>query len=220
MPPHPLFGPSLASYRTSVSVLHVVLMLSLGPLVIGAGVAAGLLRDLPWLLLLSVPAGFVLTVAVLAWQVWSHSATLRIYHHGVSIGRMGGRPRDMWFGEIHPATIRVFEDIDSLRSLPYRSISTHWHISGGADLAVTFLGPDRASDAGRRLRHPAPGRGIVVFASRRAPEIARHLREGLERSGCPAHLARWSERFDVSELEGIGRMAQRSVPGMRPDWRP
>lgn len=220
MQPHPLFGPPLVAYRTSVSVLHVLLMLSLGPLVIVAGVAAGLLRDLPWLLLLSVPAGILLTAAVLAWLVWSHSATLRIYHHGVSVGRVGGSRRDMWFGEIHPATIRVFEDIDSLRSLPYRAISTHWHFSGGADLAVTFLGPERSSGAGRGIRHPAPGRGIVVFASRRAPEIAHQLREGLERSGCPAHLARWSEQFGASELEGIGRMAQRSVPGMRPDWRP
>jgi len=217
-------GPLVRRYRTTVPILPALGYLSLGPLTVIVLVVSAVAFDRPSALA-ALPLGLVLILFGVLFVLWSGSAYLDVHRKGVVIGRrvLGGEPRAMWFTEIHPATIRVFSRIDDIRPLragAARMISTHWHFAAGADLAVTFLGPDRDTSFTAQLRRPAPGPGIVVFGSREATEIAAALRAGLERGGCPPHLARWSEQFGTQELKGLGRRAQRHIPGFGTDWTP
>ncbi|HEX7351087.1 hypothetical protein [Brachybacterium sp.] len=220
---HHLLGPLARSYRTSASALAVLWYLSIGPLLIALSVVLHLCFDHSWILA-GVLGGALLSLVSVLFLAWSTSAHLDVHREGIVVGRrlLGGEPRAMWFTEIHPASIRVFSSIDSIRPLRggQRMISPHWHISAGADLAVTFLGPDRRTIHSLGLRSPRPVQGIVIFGSRDAMEIAAALRSGLERGGCPPHLARWSEQFGVQEIRGTGLHAQDQIPGVWADWRP
>lgn len=220
---HHLLGPLVRRYRTSVSVLAVLWYSSIGPLVIALSVILSVCFDRSSILA-GVLIGGLVTVLAVVFLAWSTSAYLEVHQEGIVVGRrwFGGTPRAMWFTEIHPASIRVFSSIDSLRPLRggQRMLSHHWHFSPGADLAVTFLGPDRRTLHSRQLRSPQPVQGIVIFGSRDAPQIAAALRAGLERDGCPWHLARWSEQFGVQEIRGSGLSAQDQIPGAWADWTP
>lgn len=179
----------------------------------------------PQLIVFGAAFGLLLLAIAIVFLAWCTSTRLDLHQHGVVLGRgvLGGRPRAMWFTEIHPASIRVFSDIDAIRPLRggQRMLYPSWHFSPDADLAVTFLGPDPGGDpAPGRARPPQPGRGIAIFGSREAEEIAAALREGLECGGCPPHLARWSAQFGIQELKGTGLRAQGRIPGMRTDWTP
>ncbi|MGP9844951.1 hypothetical protein ACT3UL_11805 [Brachybacterium sp. 107] len=149
------------------------------------------------------------------------SAYLDLHERGLVVGRsVLGRRRPMRYTELDPTTLRVFSGIDTVRGGLYAPIWANWHFTGGADLAVTFLGPRR----GRRLspapRPPAPGNGIVLFGSRDAVQIAGQIRSGLEREGCPSRLARWSEQFGIVALSGGSFDAQAQIPGMSTDRPP
>lgn len=226
MPHHTVLGPRLRRYRTSVSPLAVLGYLSLGPLLVVVTVVLVVSFDRgPALLAVGTATGILLLVLAIAFLVWCTSAFLDLHRDGVVLGRsvLGGRPRAMWFTEIHPASIRVFSDIDTIRPLRggQRMLSPSWHFSPGADLAVTFLGPAPGGDpVPGRARPPHPGGGIAIFGTREAEAIAAALREGLERGGCPPHLARWSARFGAERLRGTGLRAQGRIPGMWADWTP
>ena len=221
-----VLGPRVRRYRTSVSPLAVAWYLSIGPLlvVVCAAFVVFLGRG-PELIVIGAAIGLLLLVISIVFLAWCTSAYLDLHPEGVVLGRtvLGGRPRAMWFTEIHPASIRVFSDIDTIRPLRggQRMLSPAWHFSPGADLAVTCLGPDPGGDpAPGRARPPQPGQGIAIFGSREAEEIAAALREGLERGGCPPHLARWSAQFGIQELKGTGLRAQGQIPGKWADWTP
>ena len=232
---HHLLGPTVRRYRTSVSALAVVWYLSIGPLVVVVSVVLSVYFDRSSILV-GVLIGALVSVISVLFLAWCTSAYLEVHRHGVVVGRrlLGGEPRAMWFTEIHPASIRVFSSIDSIRPLRFgqRVISHHWHIAPGADHAVTFLGPDRRTVLSPRPRPPRPVQGIVIFGSRDAAEISTALRAGLERGGrggrecgverggCPPHLARWSEQFGVQEIRGTGLYAQGQIPGVWADWTP
>lgn len=227
MTEHATLGPRVRRYRTSASLLAVVWYLSIGPLlVIVCAAFVVFLGRGPELIVIGAAIDLLLLVISIVFLAWCTSAYLDLHPEGVVLGRtvLGGRPRAMWFTEIHPASIRVFSDIDAIRPLRggQRMLSPAWHFSPGADLAVTYLGPDPGGGdpAPGRARPPQPGRGIAIFGSREAEEIAAALREGLERGGCPPHLARWSAQFGIQELKGTGLRAQGRIPGMRTDWTP
>lgn len=190
------------------------MQLSLGPIVGGALVISAITLDRPELFW-GVALGVVLTIVAALVLLWSTSAFLHVYAYGVVVGRRfpGSPIRTMWFAEIDPASLRVFDDIDSVRSLPYRSLSSKWHFSGGADLAVTFVGPDRESHFTTHARKPSEGTGYVIFGSQRAEEIAELMRAGFERCGYPPEQAHGTARFGVQRLRGTGRMALYSIPG-------
>ncbi len=221
-----VLGPRVRRYRTSVSPLAVAWYLSIGPLLVVVCAAFVVFFDRgPELIVIGAVIGLLVLAIAIVFLAWCTSARLDLHQHGIVLGRtvLGGRPRAMWFTEIHPASIRVFSDIDTIRPLRggQRMLSPAWHFSPGADLAVTCLGPDPGGDpAPGRARPPRPGRGIAIFGSREAEEIAAALREGLERGGCPPHLARWSAQFGIQELKGTGLRAQGRIPGMRTDWTP
>lgn len=223
---HHLLGPRLRRYRTSVSPLAVAWYLSIGPLLVVVCAVFVMFFDRgPVLLVIGVAVGLLLLVLALVFLAWCTSAHLDLHRDGVVLGRtvLGGRPRAMWFTEIHPASIRVFSDIDTIRPLRggQRMLSHRWHFSPGADLAVTFLGPEPWSDPETvRARAPRPGPGIVIFGSHDAEQIAVELRRGLERGGCPPHLAHWSAQFGTEEIQGMGLRAQGQIPGMWADWAP
>lgn len=221
-----VLGPRVRRYRTSVSPLAVAWYLSIGPLLVVVCAAFVVFLDRgPELIVIGAVIGLLVLAIAIVFLAWCTSARLDLHQHGIVLGRtvLGGRPRAMWFTEIHPVSIRVFSDIDTIRPLRggQRMLSPAWHFSPGADLAVTCLGPDPGGDpAPGRARPPQPGRGIAIFGSREAEEIAAALREGLERGGCPPHLARWSAQFGIQELKGTGLRAQGRIPGMRTDWTP
>lgn len=220
---HHLLGPLVRRYRTSVSALAVLWYLSIGPLVVVLSVVLSVYFDRSSILA-GVLIGALVSIIAVLFLAWGTSAYLDVHRNGIVVGRrlLGGEPRAMWFTEIHPASIRVFTSIDSIRPLlgRQRVISHHWHITPGADRAVTFLGPDRRTLLSPRQRPPQPVQGIVIFGSRDAAEIAAALRAGLERGGCPPHLARWSEQFGVQEIRGTGLHAQGQIPGVWADWTP
>ncbi|HIY67141.1 MAG TPA: hypothetical protein H9830_12800 [Candidatus Agrococcus pullicola] len=218
------FGPLIQRYGTTVSVGHVLWQLSIGPLLLIASVGVGLVQERGeprWWLTVAVAATLLFIIAGVV-LLWSTSAFLDVYAYGIVIGRRfpGSPVRHMWFAEIHPASIRVFDDIDSVRSLPFRSLSSKWHFSGGADLAVTFVGPDRGTAIGTYARQPSPGTGYVIFGSQRAEEIADLIRAGLERGGYPHDAAHETAAFGVQRLRGVGSMALGSIPGTRASWQP
>ena len=221
-----VLGPRVRRYRTSASPLAVVWHLSIGPLLLVVCAAFVKFFDRgPELLVIGAAIGLLLLVIAIVFLAWCTSAYFDLHPHGVVLGRtvLGGRPRAMWFTEIHPASIRVFSDIDTIRPLRggQRMLSPSWHFSPGADLAVTFLGPDPGGDpAPLRARPPQPVAGLAIFGSREAEQIAAALREGLERGGCPPHLARWSAQFGIQELKGTGLRAQGQIPGKWVDWTP
>lgn len=221
MTPQTLLGPRLRRYRTSLSPLAILGWLALGPVIIVLTVLVADVADAPALLLVVLIGLLILAVSV-AYLLWSGSAHLDLHEHGIVVGRsfLGGAPRSMRFTEIDPSTIRVFSGAHTL--LPIwqvrfrRSSSAHLFLFPRADRAVTVLGPDRDSDLSGMQRPVAPGRGVVVFGSQQAEEIAHQLRTGLERAGCPPHLARWSTGFGVHELPSNGFTAAQQVPGMLP----
>lgn len=221
-----VLGPRVRRYRTSVSPLAVVWYLSIGPLlVIVCAVFVVFFDRGPELLVIGAAFGLLVLAIAIVFLAWCTSARLDLHQHGIVLSRavLGGRPRTMWFTEIHPASIRVLSDIDTIRPLRggQRMLSPSWYFSPGADLAVTFLGPAPGGDpAPGRARPPRPGQGIAIFGSPEAEQIAAALREGLERGGCPPHLARWSAQFGTEELKGTGPRAQGRIPGMRADWTP
>ncbi|MGO1979008.1 hypothetical protein [Brachybacterium tyrofermentans] len=209
-------GSRIRRCRPSVHLSHalpylgcipaVLVLMSLGSVLLGDGGEVGTL-------LLVAVAYLVFTGFVCAVQ-WS--AYLDLHEKGLVVGRsVLGRRRPMRYTELDPTTLRVFSGIDTVRGGLHAPIWANWHITGGADLAVTFLGPRR----GRRLppvpRPPAPGNGIVLFGARDAAQIAAEIRTGLEREGCPPHLARWSEQFGIEALTGTSADAQEQIPGMR-----
>lgn len=221
-----VLGPRVRRYRTSVSPLAVAWYLSIGPLLLVAcAVAVMFFGRGPELIVIGAATGLLMLAISIVFLAWCTSAYLDLHPHGVVLGRtvLGGRPRAMWFTEIHPASIRVFSDIDTIRPLRggQRMLYPSWHFSPGADLAVTFLGPDPGGDpAPFRARPPQPVAGLAIFGSREAEQIAAALREGLERGGCPPHLARWSAQFGIQELKGTGLRAQGQIPGKWADWTP
>ena len=219
-----VLGPRVRRYRTSVSPLAVAWYLSIGPLLVVVCAAFVVFLDRgPELIVIGAVIGLLVLAIAIVFLAWCTSARLDLHQHGIVLGRtvLGGRPRAMWFTEIHPASIRVFSDIDTIRPLRggQRMLSPAWHFSPGADLAVPCLGPDPGGDPAPGRARP-PQRGIALFGSREAEEIAAALREGLERGGCPPHLARWSAQFGIQELKGTGLRAQGRIPGMRTDWTP
>ncbi|WP_293695488.1 hypothetical protein [uncultured Agrococcus sp.] len=218
------FGPLIQRYRTTVSVWHVLWQLSIGPIIAVAAGVTGLVREETgsWWWVTAAAAGIALFICAGIVVLWSTSAFLDVYAYGIVVGRRfpGSPVRHVWFSEVHPASIRVFDDIDSVRSLPYRSLSSRWHFSGGADLAVTFVGPDRGTTIGTYARPFAPGEGYVIFGSQRAEEIAHLIRAGLERSGYPPEVAYQTASFGVQRLRGVGGMALGSIPGARAGWQP
>ena len=195
--------------------------LALGPLIIVLTLLAVGIADVLGVLL-AVLFGLVVLAVSVAYLLWSGSAHLYLHEHGMVVGRsfLGGAPRAMRFAEIDPSTIRVFTGAHTL--LPIwqvrirRPSSVHLFLFPRADRAVTFLGPDQDSALSGMQRPVTPGRGIVVFGSQQAEEIAHQLRTGLERAGCPPRLARWSAGFGVHELPGNGSEAERQIPGMLP----
>lgn len=212
-------GPRLQRYRTSVSCRAAIGWLSAGPLItLITVVVVGIWRA-PELLLITL-VGVIITAAAVAYLSWSGSAHLDVHAGGVVVGRsvLAGPPRAMRFTEIDPTTLRLHTGIDSLQptwDLRFdRSSSAHLFLAPGADGAVTFLGPDRDSSLSGASRPPAPGRGIVVFASPAAEEIADQLRAGLERAGCPPQLARDYLRHGVRKLPDNGFDAGQMLPGM------
>ena len=212
-------GPRIRRYRPSIHLSHalpylgcipaVLALVSLGSALLGDGGGIGTL--------LAVAVLYVAFTGLVCAVQWS--AYLDLHEHGLVVGRtvLGGR-RPMRFTEIHPATLRVFSGIDAVRGGLYAPIWANWHFTGGADLAVTFLGPRRGRSLPRAPRPPAPGRGIVLFGARDAVQIAEQIRKGLERSGCPPHRARWSEQFGVEDLTGSSSDAQARIPGMSAEW--
>lgn len=214
-------GPRIRRYRPSIHLSHAVPYLGCGPVIGILCISGGLLSGgggtvafgLLMLIVLPLITG---TVCTFHW-----SAYLDLHQNGLVVGRSFlGRTRAMSYSEIHPATVRVFTKIDDVRG-PYRAqILPEWHFTGGADLAVTFLGPHPSSELDPRARRPEPGKGIVLFGSRDAVEIAELIRAGLERGGCPPHLARWSQRFGVERVRGPHFLAVKQIPGMREDWTP
>lgn len=219
-----VLGARLHRFRTAPSVLALLWYLSLGPLVIAVSIVLGIWRELPWMLWAAVPVGGIIGIVAVAFLGWSCSSFLDLHERGVVVGRslLGGAPREMLFTEIHPASLRVFSSIDDIR--PFRGasrmISSDWNLAPGADLAVTFVGPDRRTGLGPIPRPPQPGRGIVIFSTPQAQVLAEQLRRGVEAAGCPAHLARWSQQFGVQEIRGIGGRTHAQIPGMHVDWRP
>lgn len=219
MTPQTLLGPRLGRYRTSLSPLAVLGWLALGPVVILVSVLVSGLTGTAEVLLIGLGGLVVLAVSV-GYLLWSGSARLDLHEHGVAVGRgfLGGTPRTMRYEEIDPSTIRVFAGADCL--LPIwqarfrRSSSAHLFLAPRADRAVTFLGPDRDSVLSGAPRPTAAGRGIVVFGSLQAEEIAQQLRAGLERAGCPPRLSRWSAGFGIQRLPRNGYAAAQVVPGM------
>ena len=222
MTPQTLLGPHLRRFRTSLSTLAILGWLAAGPLVVVATVLISGIAGAPeWLLVALL--GLVILAVSSAYLLWSGSAHLDVHEHGVVVGRsfLGGAPRAMRFTEIDPLTIRVVAGAHTL--LPIwqvrirRPSSAHLFLFPRADRAVTFLGPDQDSALSGPRRPVAPGHGIVVFGSQQAEEIAHQLRTGLERAGCPPHLARWSAGLGVHELPGNGFTAAQHVPGMLPE---
>lgn len=220
---HPAYalGPRIRRFRPSIHLSHAVPLLGCGPSLGIICIVSGLLisnvgfAGFGVLLLVAFPP----IIAALATFHWS--AYLDLHERGLVVGRsVIGRVRPMWYSEIDPSTIRVFTKIDEVRG-PHRSqILANWHFTGGADLAVTFLGPHLATELGPQARRPQPGKGIVLFGSRDAVEIAEQIRAGLERGGCPPHLARWSQRFGIERVEGPHHRAVQQIPGMEPTWKP
>ncbi|MGP5089748.1 hypothetical protein [Brachybacterium tyrofermentans] len=219
MPETSALGSRIRRYRPSIHLSHALpylgcfpatlALMSLASVLVGDGAEVGTL-------LLVAVLYLVLTGLVCAVQ-WS--AYLDLHEKGLVVGRsVLGRRRPMRYTEIDPTTLRVFSGIDAVRGGLRAPIWANWHFTGGADLAVTFLGPRR----GRRLppapRPPAPGSGIVLFGSRDAALIAGQIRAGLERAGCPPHLARWSEQFGIEAVTGASFEAQEKIPGMSADW--
>ena len=219
--PQILLGPRVRRYRTSLSPLAILGWLAAGPLITVIPVLLVGIVDAPGVLLAVLAGVAVLAVSVL-YLLWSGSAHLDLHEHGVVIGKsfLGGAPRSMRFTEIDPLTIRVFAGAHTLipiwQARFRRSSSAHLFLFPRADRAVTFLGPDRDSDLSGMQRPVVPGRGVVVFGSQQAEEIAHQLRTGLERAGCPPYLARWSTGFGVRDLPGNGFTAAQQVPGMLP----
>ena len=129
----------------------------------------------------------------------------------------------MWYSEIDPSTIRVFTKIDEVRG-PHRSqILANWHFTGGADLAVTLLGPHLATELGPQARRPQPGKGIVLFGSRDAVEIAEHrdCERGLSAEAArltwhAGHSASGSSAWRVLTTGPYSRSLAWSPPGSRP----
>lgn len=220
--PQTLLGPRLRRYRSSLSALAILGWLAAGPLITVITVLLVGIADVRGVLL-AVLGGMVVLAVAVAYLLWSGSAHLDLHEHGVVVGRsfLGGAPRAMQFTEIDPLTIRVVAGADTL--LPIWQVRIRRPSSGQlflfprADRAVTFLGPDQDSALSGVQRPVAPGNGIVVFGSQQAEEIAHQLRTGLERAGCPPHLARWSAGLGVHELPGNGSEAARQVPGMLPE---
>ncbi|MGO3209147.1 MAG: hypothetical protein ACTIJK_05060 [Brachybacterium sp.] len=212
-------GPRLQRYRTRVPILAAIGWLSVGPLIILVTLGVAGVWRLPELLLVTL-IGVIITAAMAAYLLWSGSAHLDVHAGGVVVGRsiLAGRPRELRFTEIHPATLRVHTGIDSLQPTWDRRFrrpsSAHLFLGPGADHAVSFLGPDRDSELSGTARPPVPGRGIIVFASPAAEEIADQLRAGLERAGCPPPLAREYLRHGVRKLPGNGLRARQEIPGM------
>lgn len=212
-------GPRIRRCRPSIHLSHALpylgcfpatlALVSLGSVLLGDG--AGIATYLIVAVLYLVVTGFVCAVQ------WS--AYLDLHEHGLVVGRalLGGR-RPMRFTEIHPATLRVISGIDTVRSGVYAPIWTNWHFTGGADLAVTFLGPRRSRRLPPEPRPPAPGNGIVLFGARDAVQIAEQIRKGLERSGYRPQRARWSEQFGIEDLPESATDAQARIPGMSAEW--
>lgn len=222
-PMHPAYalGPRIRHYRPSIHLSHALPFLGCGPLfgivcILGGALGAGgKAIGFGLLLLLTFPLITGLVCAV----HWS--AYLDLHEHGLIVGRsVFGGSRPMRYSEIHPATVRVFTKIDNVRG-PFRAqILMSWHFTGGANLAATFLGPHPFTALTDRARPPQPGPGIVLFGSRDAVEIAAQIRAGLERAGCPPHLARWSQQFEIERVEGPHSHAEKQIPGMHRDWEP
>lgn len=215
-------GPRLRRYRTSVSVLAALGWLLTGPLItlISFVVIGGIWTPDLRTFAIVVPVGILITTALAAYLLWSTSAHLDVHEGGVVVGRSvsAGAPRRMRFTEIHPGTLRVRSGIGSLQPTMSLRVSgwsrAHLFLAPGAERGVTFLGPDRDSELSRGSRPPAPGRGIVVFGSREAEEIADQLQAGFERAGCPPELAREHLRHGVGELPDNGFRAGQQTPGM------
>ncbi|MDN5600728.1 MAG: hypothetical protein L0G52_09390 [Brachybacterium sp.] len=217
--PTDALGPRTRRYRPSIHLSHalpylgcipaILALVSLGSVLLGDGGGIGTFLIVAVLHL--VVTGFVCAVQ------WS--AYLDLHEHGLVVGRtLPGRRRPMRFTEIHPATLRVFSGIDKVRSGVYAPIRPNWHFTGGADLAVTFLGPRRSRRLPPEPRPPAPGNGIVLFGARDAVQIAEQIRKGLERSGCPPQWARRPEQFGIEDLTGSATDAQARIPGMSAGW--
>ena len=221
--PSPLLGPRVRTYGTRVSPLAVLWHLGIGPAVIVAALVTRAVVDSD-AVLVGVLVGVLVLIVSAAFLAWSASAYLSQHHHGLVVGRriLGGAPRELLFTEIHPASIRVFTGIDDVRPLRggQRVIRPRWHFAPGADLAVTFVGPEPSAVPSAPPRPPLPGRGLVVFGSQEAAGIAEELRRGLERAGCPPPLSRWSQRFPAGPLPGTGARAESAIPGADPRWTP
>lgn len=212
-------GPFLRRYRTRVSAPGALGWLSLGPAIIVITVVIAGALERPELLLV-VLVGAVITAVMGGYLLWSGSAHLDVHAGGVVVGRsvLAGRPREIRFTEIHPATLRLHSRAGNL--LPtwqrrfQRSTSARLYLAPGADRAVSFLGPDLDTELSATVRPPVHGRGIVVFASPVAEEIADQIRAGLERAGCPPPLSREYLRHGVNALPGNGFDAEQTIPGM------
>lgn len=214
-------GPRIRRCRPSIHLSHALPFLGCGPVLGILGIGIGLLTGDGGALGVGVLLALVLTPITLLVCTIHWSAYLDLHTNGLVVGRVfPSSSRAMWYSEIHPATIRVFSRIDDLRSGLNAQIPLRWHITGGANHAVTFLGPLRHGPLSTRARPPAPGRGMVIFGSRQAAEIAAQIRAGLERGGCPPHLARWSEKFSIEAVRGPGFFGEKQIPGMRRDWKP
>lgn len=212
-------GPLLRRYRTNISLLGAIGWLAAGPLIFVITVVIAGVLERPELLFI-VLVGLAITAVAVAYLLWSGSAHLDVHAAGVVVGRrfLVGRPREIRFTEIHPGTLRVHTGASNL--LPNwqlrfaRDSSACLFLAPGADRAVSFLGPDLDSELSAVVRPPVHGRGIVVFASPVAEEIADQLRAGLERVGCPPQLAREYLRHGVNPLPGNGFRAEQTIPGM------
>lgn len=199
MTEHATLGPRVRRYRTSASLLAVVWYLSIGPLlVIVCAAFVVFLGRGPELIVIGAAIDLLLLVISIVFLAWCTSAYLDLHPEGVVLGRtvLGGRPRAMWFTEIHPASIRVFSDIDAIRPLRggQRMLSPAWHFSPGADLAVTYLGPDPGG-AIRRPAVPVP----------RSPG-------GASRSSAPARRRRSPRRCARVSSAAAARRAWRAGP--------
>src|SRR5690606_41112662 len=97
------------------------------------------------LIVMGAAIDLLLLVISIVCLAWCTSAYLDLHPEGVVLGRtvLGGRPRAMWFTEIHPASIRVFSDLDAIRPPRggQRMLSPAGHVSPGADLAASHPGP-------------------------------------------------------------------------------
>lgn len=209
-------GRRLARHRGQITGWTALSWLLLLCVPIGIGIGLGATGWLPWWL--AVVAAMPALVAVVLYAIWVESSALDVHAHGVVVGRtfLGSSHRWIRYDEIHPASIRVFSGIDDIRTPPHRVVWPGWNIGLGSDMAVTFLGPSPHLAIGHRPRPPAPGPGVVIVAARHAHEAAAQLRAGLERAGCPPHLARWSEGLAV-EAASVRRSR---IPGYDVGWRP